>query len=46
MEEMPSLKKGRPFNQTVDEEFKVVSYITEVQSIGFGLSATEVREIQ
>lgn len=42
-EEMPTLKCGRPFNLTAEEETKVVSYITKMQSIGFGLSATEVR---
>jgi hypothetical protein len=32
-----------PFNLTAEDEAKFVSYITEMQSIGFGLGATSFR---
>jgi hypothetical protein len=39
---VPTLKKGRPFNLT-SKETKIISYVNEMQSIDFGLRATEVR---
>jgi hypothetical protein len=36
--EVPILERGIPFNLTAEYETKVVSYITEMQSIGFVLS--------
>lgn len=39
---MPIIKTGRQYNLSKEQEVKVVSYITNMRSIGFGLSATEV----
>lgn len=32
-----------PFNLTSEDEVKIISYVTEVQSIGLGSSTTDVR---
>ena len=40
---MPLLIKGRPFFLSTGQETKLVSYIIEMQELGFGLTANEVR---
>jgi peroxiredoxin len=40
---MSVLKKESSFTLTSDEETKIVSYITEMQSSDFGLRATDLR---
>lgn len=37
------VKLGKPFALTSDEELKLVQYIIKMQELGFGLSATDVR---
>jgi hypothetical protein len=39
---MPISKKKTSFNLTLEDKNRIVSYMTEMQSIGFGLSAAEV----
>lgn len=40
---MPLVKKGRPFLLSTEQELRLLSYIIEMQELGFGLSANEVR---
>jgi hypothetical protein len=37
------LEKGKPFNLTSDDDSNADSYLTEMQSVGFELNATDVR---
>lgn len=37
-------KLGKPFALNSDEELKLVQYIVQMQELGFGLSATDVRK--
>jgi hypothetical protein len=41
--EVSILRKGKSFNLTSEEETRIVNYITEMQSSGFELSATDLR---
>ena len=43
VQEMPDIKQGRPFCLTKEQETELVSYIVEMQKLGFGLSTTDVR---
>ena len=38
------VKKGRPMVLTAEEEQQLVPYTTQMQDIGFGLTATDVRK--
>jgi hypothetical protein len=40
---MPFIRVGRPLHLTAAEELKIVSYLTKVQSIEFGLCGTKIR---
>jgi hypothetical protein len=37
------LKKGMPFNLSLDDENKIVGYVTEMQSIGFESTAIDTK---
>jgi hypothetical protein len=38
------LEKGMPFNSTSEDERKVISNTTEMQSVGFGLTAIDMND--
>ena len=42
--DVPDVKKGRPMVLTAEEEQQLVSYTIQMQDLGFGLTATDVRK--